>query len=508
MPSSIRKTPPILQSTPLRPSGRYQTPLHTPILKISNGGLCFTLPVNRQRDADLIESTLAHKLQKTVRFSTPVFPNSKEEEGKRAYQNRQPLPTYNSLATLEAVSSMNHETILASIAPNTRSSYQTGYNHHKKFSSIMGTNVDLSQSPIGWEMFSLEHPQYKNFKEAYWCSFIVYLDRNVKVCPKSISQYLTGASWYLNTVFFIDTTFTKSNLIKKTTKGITNLWRAQYGNKESDIRRLGVPLDLVMSLCTKLRKNDSFPYGCALVFFRLAFQLLTRKSELLYSKENKHFLKVENVNFTFISTNSHPEKEISVTSIEAYKYDGNKNFKLQSVQIEIKDAKNDQQGNSHRYSFDRRPTGYDSTKTFCITTTTFCWAIVSRPSLARQPFLSFPIESQTDLSKRTYPSEDLLRNLLKDEASQLGLDPKRVTLHSLRIGAATTLAAKGASEHVIKNAGRWASDCFQRYIRDTVHMNARVSDFMQNADNYTIKDVKKWCVAHDIKDDKLLDEDD
>ena len=102
----------------------------------------------------------------------------------------------------------------------------------------------------------------------------------------------------------------------------------------------------------------------------------------------------------------------------------------------------------------------------------------------------------------------MLRKLLKDEAAQMGLDPKRVTLHSLRIGAATTLAAQGASDHLIKDAGRWKSDCYQRYIRDTVHMNNKVSDFLANADKYTIHDVKKWCVAHDIKNDKELDEDD
>ena len=110
---------------------------------------------------------------------------------------------------------------------------------------------------------------------------------------------------------------------------------------------------------------------------------------------------IENVNFTSVPTNSLSDKEISVTSVEAYKYEGNKDFELQSIPIEIKDAKNDQQRNSHIISFENRSDGYNSSKTFCIATTTFCWAIVSRPSMARHPFLPFPIEGHNDLSKRT-----------------------------------------------------------------------------------------------------------
>ena len=70
----------------------------------------------------------------------------------------------------------------------------------------------------------------------------------MKVISKTVSNYLTGTSWFLQNKYYVDTTFTKSHLVRNMMKGIMNLWRAQSGNKESDTRRLGVPLDLVVAL--------------------------------------------------------------------------------------------------------------------------------------------------------------------------------------------------------------------------------------------------------------------
>ncbi|XP_055340613.1 uncharacterized protein LOC129589779 isoform X2 [Paramacrobiotus metropolitanus] len=46
----------------------------------------------------------------------------------------------------------------------------------------------------------------------------------------------------------------------------------------------------------------------------------------------------------------------------------------------------------------------------------------------------------------------------------------RFNTHSFRIGAATTAARRNVPAYRIKEAGRWKSDCYQRYIRD-VHVN-------------------------------------
>ena len=54
---------------------------------------------------------------------------------------------------------------------------------------------------------------------------------------------------------------------------------------------------------------------------------------------------------------------------------------------------------------------------------------------------------------------------LKLLLSIAGIPNERFSSHSFRIGAATSCAAKGASDAQIRQFGRWHSDAFKRYIR-------------------------------------------
>ena len=54
---------------------------------------------------------------------------------------------------------------------------------------------------------------------------------------------------------------------------------------------------------------------------------------------------------------------------------------------------------------------------------------------------------------------------LKELLQRIGLDPALYNGNSFRIGAATTAANAQVEDHLIQTLGRWASNCYSRYIR-------------------------------------------
>ncbi len=63
-----------------------------------------------------------------------------------------------------------------------------------------------------------------------------------------------------------------------------------------------------------------------------------------------------------------------------------------------------------------------------------------------------------------YLTQASLTTVLRDLLQLAGHDSSKFASHSFRRGAATTAAAVGVPSWLIQDLGRWASDCYKRYI--------------------------------------------
>ncbi|ETW92411.1 MAG: hypothetical protein ETSY2_53490, partial [Candidatus Entotheonella gemina] len=60
---------------------------------------------------------------------------------------------------------------------------------------------------------------------------------------------------------------------------------------------------------------------------------------------------------------------------------------------------------------------------------------------------------------------------VREALTAAGIDSSHYSGHSFRIGAATTAAACGVSDSLIKTLGRWSSSAFQSYIKiPSIHL--------------------------------------
>ena len=85
------------------------------------------------------------------------------------------------------------------------------------------------------------------------------------------------------------------------------------------------------------------------------------------------------------------------------------------------------------------------------------------------PGALFTLENGSPLTKQK------LVTLVKSTLQAAGIDPSFYNGHSFRIGAATTAAAAGIQDAIIKQLGRWSSEAYQEYVKIPRQQLANIS---------------------------------
>jgi site-specific recombinase XerD len=93
-----------------------------------------------------------------------------------------------------------------------------------------------------------------------------------------------------------------------------------------------------------------------------------------------------------------------------------------------------------------------------------CPVVALSQYVNRAPFTLKSDEPLFMLSADVPLSRAVLVAKLSALVARLGSDPSCYAGHSLRRGGATSYAAAGVSDEIIKSLGRWSSDTYQRYV--------------------------------------------
>src|SRR5450631_1096372 len=133
-------------------------------------------------------------------------------------------------------------------------------------------------------------------------------------------------------------------------------------------------------------------------------------------------------------------------------------FSSAGLIVTLRTSKTDQEKSGRRLGIP-----FGSTEATCPVRAVQAWLETAR-------IVDGPVFRPLDRFQRVQPtrlSAERVALIVKRRAKAVGLDPARYAGHSLRAGLATSAAAAGASERVIKSqTGHRSADMVRKYIRE------------------------------------------
>jgi hypothetical protein len=342
-----------------------------------------------------------------------------------------------------------------------KSTSQTTYAHAwsrwSSFTLSGGIDPFLRKIPEDW----FSQPRIFSFAEACIVNFMFYLFFDQRLVANTISNYVSGIRHHFS-CRNLDLSCFESTTLSNARTALNLLGRSRVAERE--VGSLPVTLDLIDSYTSWFSLQD-YKHRGVYTAMRLAHLLLFRISEYVKTSAN-HYLRSDDVVFVVNGENIH--------SYDVSAKDWNS---VSGVIIDVRSGKNDSDGAGSRFPFRRQECERN-----CICYLLFQWAIIARLKPLQQ---FFTYRSDWILSDRD------MGNALKNLAVRHGIDPTRVTSHSLRYGGASALAAANGPTYLIQKLGRWKSLAFLRYIKMSEELLHHAQQVLTQRDLLTISDVRR-----------------
>jgi hypothetical protein len=361
----------------------------------------------------------------------------------------------------------NTALIVQCVQESTRETYAVGWRRWIAFNNWFGTDPWLRAPPLSWN--PVEGGTPLKFKDFVAVSFMQQLCNAEKLCPGTVGVYMSGVRHHLR-VANQDISFLESPSISAARTALTLIYRRD--NPVAGKKALPFTCDMLL-----FARNNAFNTGsaldeCIVCVKEFMTVCMARVSEAIPGKPNvTHWLREDDVCFGL-----RDGRIVSASYICHYGWDC-----VRSVIIRIRSAKNDIEGEGHRFEYFTAPIGED--RAFDIVQDMYNWAVRAQLKPGA-PFFSYRGEWTL--------SYNVLSKAIKKVASCMGLDPTRYRPHSLRIGGASMLAAAAVPDYVIQKQGRWKSLAFLEYIRLGKQSFDIALSAMVNPKLLTSNDVSRW----------------
>lgn len=335
-----------------------------------------------------------------------------------------------------------------STSDSTARTYSTAERRWFAVTAKIGTDPHMYIVPQEWHKRTddLRHTTI-TWEEACIVVFIASaIQQKRPLAPRTVGTYLSGVKKYLQNEG-VDTRFMdQSQYIRNTKQGLAQYYRAHVNQTSGDRERIPITSDMIRRFYAQHGAKPTIAQMAVHAAMLIGFTAVARVSEYLLKGTGKHLLTSDRVVF----------ETKAGRRIPAYEAHMWPDADVTAVTLFIKSKKNDQDGNGFRYFFTRALPG----DTYCIVDTLWTFAKHAAPAKGRS---LFEIPKLKWTLKPPYFAQEL-----KKLAVQNGLDPKRVSSHSLRIGGASTLAAAGLNDHEIQGVGDWKSNTYLTYVRKNI----------------------------------------
>ena len=303
-------------------------------------------------------------------------------------------------------------------------------------------------------------------------------EQNPPLSPRTAGVYVSGVRKFLQNNG-VDTSFMNDSQYIRNTKAGLALWHRMTRNfHDADRERVPITADMIRGYYAYVggqqpQLHQMATYSAAI----LGFTIVARVSEYLPTRDADHTLRTQHVTFYTTTGAAVPAHEVHL----------HPHAQVQAVSIWIKSKKNDQSGRGYKYHFNKANPG----DTYCIATILWTYACRAAPE-ENNYFFHIPALQWT--LKPPYFAQ-----YLKRMGVHFGLDPARISSHSLRIGGATTLAAAGLTDNDVRNKGDWKSTAFARYLRKNMDLFERARSAMASHNAMTARNVLQMYAANPPK---------